>query len=265
MGRKALILLKRLLPQSFLRALTGLFYGWHGNLPSWEDACNRCSGYNDPLILEKVKIAALKVRDGQAAYERDSVTYSEVQYSYPLLSGLMWIAARNNGRLNVLDYGGSLGSSYYQNKKLLDSVREVEWCVVEQPGFVELGVKYFTTDCLKFFNNIDECFKSVKIDVVLLSSVLQYLKDPYLVLEHIKSEKVNHIIIDRTPFIRGDDRITIQKVHPSIYHATYPCWFFNKIKFLSFLRKEYELILEFDALDKANIPSEFKGFIFQIK
>jgi putative methyltransferase (TIGR04325 family) len=265
MKRETLVLLKKYLPQSLQRTLTGLFYGWHGDFSSWEKASKGCSGYNDPLILEKVRISALKVRDGRAAYERDSVIYDEVQYSYPLLSVLMWIAVKNNGRLNVLDFGGSLGSSYYQNKRFLDSVGEVEWCVVEQPGFVEEGLKDFTTDRLRFFYYLDECFKTVKIDVVLLSSVLQYLKDPYLVLDQIKGEKVNHIIIDRTPFISGVDRITIQKVHPSIYRAKYPCWFFNKEKFLSYFNQDYDLILEFDALDHANLKSEFKGFLLERK
>ena len=86
-----------------------------------------------------------------------------------------------------------------------------------------------------------------------------------MILDTIILRQMKYIIVDRTPFIEGDDRITIQKVHPSIYNATYPCWFFNKKKFIEYLSKAYELILEFDALDKANIASEFRGFLFRIK
>lgn len=256
---------KKILPDRITGFLTGLFYGWHGNYSAWEEAKKRSSGYNSHLILEKVSNSAGKVRDGNAAYERDSVLYNEIQYSFPVLSGLLWVAAQNNSRLNVLDFGGAFGSSYYQNKKFLDTIREVNWCVVEQPEFVENGLQNFSTDRLHFYHTIDDCLKHYKIDIILLSSVLQYLDEPYRFLDNVLSNNIKYLIVDRTSFIQGDDRITIQKVHPSIYNATYPCWFFNKSNFLSYLCKEYELILEFDALDKANIPSEFKGFLFRKK
>ena len=75
---------------------------------TWQDATENCTGYDAGGILEKVLEATLKVKNGEAVYERDSVLFDHIEYSWPVLSGLMWVAARNNGRLNVLDYGGSL-------------------------------------------------------------------------------------------------------------------------------------------------------------
>jgi len=245
--------------------VTGLFYGWHGNYSSLSEARIKCTGYDSKLILDKVRSSLLQVKSGNAVYERDSVLFNEIQYSYPVLSGLMWISAQSKGRLNVLDFGGSLGSSYYQNKRFLDSFEEVHWCVVEQSGFVKAGLEDFATDRLHFFNTIEECLKSFNINVVLLSSVLQYLEEPYCLLDQLNSLRIKNIIIDRTPFVHGKDRITIQKVWPRIYKASYPCWFFNKEKFVSLMTREYKLVMEFDAMDKANISSEFKGFIFSKK
>lgn len=264
-SKKIKEVLKKILPDRITWLITGLFYGWHGNYATWEEAKKRSSGYDSQMILEKVLTSSLKVRDGLAAYERDSVLLNEIEFSFPVLAGLMWVAAQNNKRLNVMDFGGSLGSSYIQNKKFLDSIPEFQWCIVEQPNFVKTGLQNFATEKLHFFNSIDDCLNAFEIDVILLSSVLQYLEEPYKLLDIIKSKHIKYIIIDRTPFIYEYDRITIQKVHPSIYNATYPCWFFNKNKFLSYFDFEYELILEFDALDKANIPSEFKGFLFREK
>jgi putative methyltransferase (TIGR04325 family) len=257
-------IIKRILPARITALLTGFFYGWHGKYSTWEEAKKRSSGYDSDLILNKVSISAGKVRDGEAVYERDSVLFDEINYSYPVLSALLWIAAQNKGRLNVLDFGGALGSSYYQNKKFLDSIKEVNWCVVEQPDFTREGLQNFSTDRLHFFYSIEDCFKTYKVDVILLSSVLQYLSEPYTLLDQFLSKKTKFIIIDRTPFIVGDDRITIQRVHPSIYDATYPCWFFNKEKLISYLSPKYENFFEFDALDRANIKSEFKGILFRL-
>lgn len=257
--------LKDILPPLLLRKLTGMFYGWHGNYNSWSGALNKCKGYGSPDILKKVRDSALKVKEGSAAYERDSVLFEHIEYSYPVLSSLLWIASLKNNRLDLLDFGGSLGSSYFQNRFFLESVSEVNWCVVEQAEFVRTGVEEFENEHLHFLSSIQDCFNNYGIDVVLFSSVLQYLEDPYGILSEVIRRNPEFIIIDRTPFISGSDRITIQKVHPKIYKADYPCRFFNEEKFISFLCQEYSLIVEFDALDKANIKSKFKGYLFRKK
>jgi putative methyltransferase (TIGR04325 family) len=256
---------KMVLPESVIRFLSGIIYGWHGDFDSWAEAKQKCTGYDSSEILVKVKSAALKVKDGYAVYERDSVLFSEIQYSYPLLSSLMWISAKNTGKLNVLDFGGSLGSTYFQNKLFLDSLPQTKWCIVEQPEFVKTGLEYFQDNKLSFFNSIEECTLKNEIHVVLLSSVLQYLEEPYKMLEQIRKTGIKYVIIDRTPFISGKNRITVQKVNPAIYKASYPCWFFNLESFLEFMGKDYKLITGFDALDRANIKSEFKGFLFELK
>jgi putative methyltransferase (TIGR04325 family) len=254
---------KTILPERIIRWSSGLLYGWHGNYLTWDEAQKECTGYNSLKIIEKVRSSALKVKTGTVAYERDSFIFDSVQYAYPVLSALMWVAAIKKGKLNVLDFGGSLGSSYFQNKQFLDTLTEINWCVVEQPGFVDAGLKDFATDRLHFFYGISECIKTYNIDVILLSSVLQYLEKPYGFLKELLSLNIGFIIIDRTPFIKGRDRITVQKVNPEIYPASYPCWFFNKDSFVKFIGEQYTVITEFDSIDKANIKSEFRGFLLR--
>jgi putative methyltransferase (TIGR04325 family) len=258
-------IIKDFMPPAFLRSITGLFYGWHGNYPEWNIALRKCSGYDSQLIIDKVKESSLKVKMGLAKYERDSVIFNEIQYNFPVLSSLLWVASRNNGKLNVLDFGGSLGSCYYQHKFFLDSFAELKWCIVEQPNFVKVGLESFSDARLKFYNSIDECLNENNINVILLSSVISYLEKPYELLDSLKSKKIKYILFDKTPLIKGNDRITIQKAKPAIYKASYPSWFFNKRKFIDFMETEYELIFEFDSDCKANIPSEFKGFLFNLK
>ena len=86
---------------------------------TWQDATENCTGYDSEGIMEKVLEATLKVKNGEAVYERDSVLFDHIEYSWRLLSGLMWVAAQSNGRLNVLDYSGSLGNSYFENRLVL--------------------------------------------------------------------------------------------------------------------------------------------------
>jgi putative methyltransferase (TIGR04325 family) len=40
-----------------------------------------------------------------------------------------------------------LGSSYFQNRKFLQSLPDVRWNVVEQPHYVDAGRKYIEEGC----------------------------------------------------------------------------------------------------------------------
>jgi putative methyltransferase (TIGR04325 family) len=257
------ILVKKVVPESIIRNLTGYFYGWHGHCSSWKDAASACEGYNSSEVFKAVLNSSRKVRDGMVVYERDSMIFDKIQYSWGLLSGLLWVAAQNRGSLNVLDFGGALGSTYYQNRIFLDALPALSWSVVEQESFVSAGKAEFESEKLKFYFSIEECFRDNQVDLVLCSSVLQYLEKPYEFLDSVFEKDPAYLIIDRTPFVKGPDRLTAQKVNPRIYQGSYPCWFFNEKKFEKYFEGKYELIAEFEALDRANIRSEFKGFIYR--
>lgn len=244
-------------------------WGWYGSFKSWRDAEEKSIGYGEANILEKVKEALLKVKEGSAVYERDSYLFDKIEYSWELLSALMWIAALNKGHLNLIDFGGSLGSCYFQNKLFLDKLTSVSWNIVEQENFVQTGKDDFEDERLHFFYSIEDCIKAYnKNDVkcVLFSSVLQYLEKPYETIGEVANKKIDYIILDRTGFTYNDTmRLTVQKVYPKIYSASYPCWFFSETELISFLKKKgYKMICDFDSLDTTNIKANYKGFMFQL-
>jgi putative methyltransferase (TIGR04325 family) len=144
------------------------------------------------------------------------------------------------GALKVCDFGGSLESTYYQNKKFLDKITDVSWGVVEQRHFVDAGKEEFENDRLKFFSTVVECIEEEGSNVLILSSVLQYIEEPYELLDNILKNNFKYILIDRTPFSKGPERITLQVVPPYVYDASYPCHFFDESIFMQyFSKKEY--------------------------
>ena len=151
-----------------------------GDYRSWEEAVSTSTGYDSEIILEKTKTALLQVKNGRAVYERDSVVFDEIQYAWPLLAGLLWVAAQSGGRLNVLDFGGSLGSTYFQNRTFLHPLTHVRWNVVwnvvEQPQHVKTGKEWFEDEHLKFYLRVEDCVAETQPNVVLLSGVLQCLE-----------------------------------------------------------------------------------------
>lgn len=236
-------------------------YGWDGDYKTFEEAKSHSGGYDHAEILERVKKAALKVKSGAAVYERDSVIFDDIYYSWPLLSGLLWIAV-NKHRLHVIDFGGSLGSSYFQNKKFLGGI-DVRWSVVEQEHFAKVGKELIADERLRFYESIEMCMQDSHPDAIVFSSVLQYLDKPYEFIETVLSYKFEYILIDRTQFTLNKERITVQKVPPSIYEASYPCWIFNENKLFGVFKKDYELIEKFDAGDSGIGDFAFKGAILK--
>ena len=238
-------------------------YGWSGDYLNWESARNASTGYSRPEIVRKTLASARLVRDGKAAFERDSFVFEAPDYNWPLLSALMHVAAVKHGRLRVVDIGGALGSTYFQNKPFLRWLDGVEWRVVEQKGYVEIGRREFENSQLSFYDSLEESLTK-EPDAILLSSVLQYLEKPYEYLGQVVSHGAPYLIIDRTGFTLDDkDRLTVQNVPPWIYPASYPCWFMSRSKLLDILNPQYEVLVEFDALDKANIAAKYGGFLLR--
>jgi putative methyltransferase (TIGR04325 family) len=239
---------------------------FEGNFLNWQDASSNCHGYDAKFILDKVLESTLKVKRGEAASERDSVLFEEVEYTWPVAAGLMWAAAQSGGTLDVLDFGGALGSSYFQNRVFGSALASVRWSVVEQPHYVSVGNKYIADDCLRFYDSVEQCLLERQPNVVLLSSVLQYLPDPFKITQLVNAIQAKVIILDRTIVNRSaNSKIHVQIVPPSIYAASYPCWSLSEPMLINAFKPKYNLLskfssLEFSALD--TIDSYFNGYIF---
>lgn len=242
--------------------------GLTGNYSTWAEAQANSAGYDAENILQKTANALRKVKRGEAVYERDSVLFDEVHYTWPVLAGLMWVASQRGGRINVLDFGGSLGSTYFQNRVFLDSIRDVRWNIVEQLSHVLVGKQEFEDERLRFFDSIESCVAESQPDVILLSSVLQYVEHPYGILEALRDSGATFLIIDRTPYWTGfSDRLCVQSVPAEIYSASYPSWIFSLPRFRSILSLHWDVISEFDAPDKLPGPIllSYRGLIATLR
>ena len=231
------VLVRELLPPMCYRLLQRLRRpggmiedpAFSGDYAAWADAAALSSGYDQPAILEKVRQAALAVKHGNAAFERDSVTFTEPATNWPVLASLMSLAALAGGSLHIVDFGGSLGSLYFQHRRFFDQLHDVSWTVVEQPHFVRIGQAELADERLKFAECVPDFSQSETATGLILSSVLQYLQDPHERLRSLLHHSWKAVILDRTAFVstRSSDRLTVQRVPPEIYSATYPAWFFS--------------------------------------
>jgi putative methyltransferase (TIGR04325 family) len=241
---------------------------FEGPFPSWDIAAMQCTGYDSEEILDKVLSSSLKVKQGSAVFERDSVLFDEIQYSWPLAAALLLAAVKSEGQLSVLDFGGSLGSSYFQNRKIISSLKKIQWSVVEQEHYVVAGMLKIADESLKFYKSIKDCVKDNKPNAVLLSSVLQYLPTPYELIEEIISLRADIVVIDRTPILLSGERdvINMQITPKVICQGSYPIRFFVKSNLVkAFEIGGYELFESFKAIDNLDTSASWMGFIFKRK
>lgn len=238
-------------------------YGYFGDYVSWEAASRGATGYDSAEILARVESAALEVGEGRAAAERDSVLFDEIPYSWPVLAGLLRAACANRNRLCVLDFGGSLGSSYFHCREFLAPLERLQWHVVEQPHFVACGAARLADDCLSFFDSVEAALAHAPADVLLLSSVLQYLADPMAFLREMIDRRFPYILIDRTPFSSGKERLTVQRVHPSIYPGSYPAWLLDVQAVRGALAGAYDEVAFFEC-DESAPGVTYRGMVYAL-
>lgn len=240
-------------------------YGWKGNYDSFEQAASKCGGYNESKILDKIIETTKMVSNGEAIYERDGILYDEVQLNVNLLNALLLVASRNNNKLTVVDFGGSLGTTYYQNIKYLSHL-DLKWCIVEQRHFVDIGKESFENEHVKFYYTIDECLKENKrADILVVNGVIQYIPNPYDTLKSIQSYEIPYLLFDTMGYNdKRKDRITIQNVPPVFYGipASYACTFFDKIKFEKQLSENYNKEFEFIS-DPSKFYINLKPFNYE--
>jgi putative methyltransferase (TIGR04325 family) len=220
-------------------------------------------GYHSDNIIEKVRKSAKLVFNGEATYERDSIIFDRVEYSYPLLASLLFVAA-NSKSFKVIDFGGGLGTTYQQNRKFISKIKNVcEWRIVEQERFVAIGKSEFTNKILSFYKTIEEANKD-GVDVVLFAGSICYVKNPYDFMTKAKAIKAPYIIFERTPITNEmKDTFAVQHVPPSIFKASFPIRNFNYNNIVKFLIDEYELIEEWVCDLQANPNTTAMGFIFK--
>lgn len=243
---------------------------FYGDFKNWREAeeqlAQNSKGYGAESVFERVKDSTELVLQGKAVFERDGVAFYHEEYNYELLTSLLYILS-NCRKLKVLDFGGALGSTYYQNVKLI-SPDKCEWNIVEQPFFVDYGKERIKE--IDFFYSIEECVENKELNCIILSSVLQYLDDPYGYLDRMLKAKTEYVLVDRMPLIEtSSDHVAIQNVPESIYRATYALWLLSGTIFENYFRaKGYKQVFAWTSDDQIEWINSghavvFRGYLFK--
>ncbi len=239
-----------------------------GDYKNWISAQEECRGYEDDVILDKVIGSIGKVLCGEAEWERDGFLFYEKKYVYCICAAILRCALQNdNLGVRVLDIGGALGSTYFQNRGYLSAVKELEYIVAEQDGFAKYGHKELEDGILRFINSSERYTDYGKFDIVLLSGSIQYISQYKEILSEIINLAPRYIILDRI-LIGEKHRICKETVPEAIYESSYPVMIFEESEILNFFGDGYILIEKdvssvFEEAYFVDGKAESRLFVFQ--
>ena len=266
MDRKLIASFRRFAPPALLKEVKWrLSTHFDGDYASWAEAKKHASGLDPGRTLPRILKATRAVVNGSALAEQDGIVRNQIEYTWPTLAAFMWVASQDT-RLHLVDFGGSLGSVYRLNARFLRPLKDVQWAVVEQPPFVLAGKRELEDGRLQFFHELESAFTAIRANVVLFSNVLQYLERPYDILNRTFKLGARYIVLDRTPIIESErDRLTLKTNGKHADVGSHPAWFFSRPRLFEHFAERYELVAEFEASERVNVPSRFIGALFERK
>lgn len=242
-------------------------YGYCGRYDEWAAAAAASIGYGSGVELDRTRRATAQVRARGAMFQQDGVAFSDMpDQAYRVALALVLAALERGGELTVLDFGGALAGAYYAFRPFLSSCRRLTWHVVEQPLYCEWGRREFADPGLTFFERVGAAIADRRPDVVLCSSVLQFLEQPFAVIDELLGAGAGYLIIDRTPFATSGVReLTVQRMPPTLYRASYPSWLFSEDELHQAIGNRYRVFLKWELPSAFTARARFLGFVFKAR
>lgn len=128
--------------------------------------------------------------------------------------------------VNVIDFGGALGNTYFaQKQKIVNST--FSWNVIERKKLVEIGNQKFKNDKLKFFNDISEISlnSNNSKNVALFRGSLQYFdeNDFNNILKKFEEKNIHYVVLSQLLCGFIPDFVAAQ----NLWNTTTPIRFYN--------------------------------------
>jgi len=239
---------------------------FQGPYRSWQEAVAASDGWDSDEIIDKVYQSMCAVRDGKAVFEQDSLLYDRIDYSPTILMFLMLSVSLDKIALDIVDFGGSLASNYYQCRRIVEALSRtgirISWNIVEQPKFVELGRKHFSNEHLSFHVSLEDCLATRPQRPIMFTGSFQCLAEPLKILDQLFSANVPLIAFDR--LIVGpsaEHAIYVQVPPPHIYTRTFPTWMFSKDRLIEYFDARNYNLAEY-LPDHPDQPFDHCGMVF---
>ncbi|MCU1239705.1 MAG: hypothetical protein JWO71_431 [Candidatus Acidoferrum typicum] len=133
----------------------------------------------------------------------------------------------------LLDYGGSIGLSYYSYVRRQNLPVGARWIVVELPHLAAEGKKVALRENAAQLEFVTDLASTPACEILLCAGTLQYIEESVAsVLAKLRALP-RHILINKLPLTKAQEYWTLQNFGPAIS----PYQVFNEKEFLGSLQK----------------------------
>jgi len=137
-------------------------------------------------------------------------------------------------RLRVLDFGGGMGASYVNMRRCVGQDLILDYWVVDNERSCQAAAKLAAADTSVHFSSTVPPDLG-KIDLLLLSGVLQFVEDYPGLLEMLASHKPEFLMFGFLP--SGEEIPTFASAQRNVPGSTIPVWFFNLSEVCGLMKK----------------------------
>ena len=239
----------------------------HGRYSCWQDAVNHSLGYdNEKAFIYSLKELIKYFEKGRYGYERDGFILELKQKDENFLNSFLYASSKSK-RLAIFDFGGGFGSLYFNNIEYLPSFTKNNWHILELNSLVKKAEEIDDLKRINFTSSKNDFVEKLTGNFLILSGVLQYLKNPYDIFQELITKKPGYVFIDRTPFlkdVRLNDRLMVQENPSTLGGTSYPIWLFRNCIFSKLLKNYgFVCVTEFDSSDNLSHLARWKGGLWK--
>ena len=213
-----------------LRGILAPFIGFRV-AKNWESAVSGSSGYQSPQTMSTIE-GSDPVVDKQTI-NQNFLGNRYLQVASAILSGLNPEKLKPGTTIRLLDIGGGLGEYFFLLQQNLPNLK-FEWLILETPALCELAKsKHADSSGVSWTDALND--SSQTFDIVLLSSVIQYVEKPFELIE-TAMQKAPLLIFNRLPLSKNPhNSVCIQRPGFLETKGSYPVHILSEKLFLSYL------------------------------
>lgn len=168
------------------------------------------------------------------------------------------LAARESGRMSLLDWGGGVGQYALLAQAALPGVT-IDYHCKDVPVQCEQGRKLLPN--ASFYTNDDE-FTGRRFDLVLASGALTYVEDWRSVLTRLAAATGRYLYVTRLPIVlHCDSYVLVQRAYAVGYDTEFLAWALNRSEFVEFATSlGLRLVREFLLGEEAEVTGAAEGY-----
>jgi putative methyltransferase (TIGR04325 family) len=250
--------------KTLIRGTLSRFIGFV-EVGSWAEAQKAVAGYESDTAVESI------IESIQQAHASSNETKALTSRDLQIISSFAIAIAAvgvSNTKIKVVDVGGAGGDYFFMFANAMPAVT-FDWVVVETPALAKAITKTNLGKGrdIRWVSSLDEAGSDC--DVALLSSVMQYVDDPYGLLNEV-SNRCKVMVINRIPLTSSEtDQATVQHVRTHGRRGAYPAWFFGTEVFIGEIQRIGDIMSRWAVPEDSHVLKfqqiESQGMVVLVK